>query len=74
MPALPKPGDVAWTRSRYIYRLLEVLGPLTRKELCRVLGVNRMQHGLESYLISCDKCGFMLAEDDAGRLSAWRVV
>ena len=71
MPARPVPGDAAWMRSRSIYRLLQIMGPLAPAQIWRILELN--PKSIDSFLMTCDKCGFQLAEH-GGRVSAWRVV
>jgi len=73
MPRQIIAGDPTWLRSRHIHLLLRIFGPQSLPKLREKLGLPSNAK-LESTLLACDECGFLLYEDDDGRVGAARVV
>ena len=58
-----------WERSRYINQLLRVFGPQKPAWLRRKLGMP-VTSAIDSILLACDECGFLLYEEDDGCVGA----
>jgi hypothetical protein len=62
----------SWYHARKLYRWLAIFPGSTRGDISRAAGLS--WGGVESRLLSLERYGFLLSEDDCGRLWPWRVL